>query len=448
LSPGAWRNGVLLAASLIFYAFDAGWMIWILIASILFNHAIAQLLPRLAGRPRHIVFGAAVALNLSVLLHYKYTAFLWGIGGQLAGKFGIEFGPPQSLELPIGISFFTFQAISYIADVYGGVVAPARRLLDFAMYHSLFPQLIAGPIVRYVEVADAVHKRENDIERIAQGAFRFCIGLGKKLLVADAMGAVADPIFQMPIGELTFPLAWTALVCYTLQIYFDFSGYSDMAIGLGAMLGFRFPENFLQPYRARSITEFWRLWHMTLSRWFRDYVYIPLGGNRRGPWRTYLNLVIVFLLCGLWHGAGYTFIVWGLYHGALLVTERLYRNYLGPLPKGYLAWFVTLFLVMIGWAIFRSPTLSYATSFMTILFGFAWQEGAYFQVQSFLTADKLAVLLIGAFFALAPLGHINWRLDGHPATVFLKGFAGLTIMICAIVALSARNFNPFIYFRF
>jgi alginate O-acetyltransferase complex protein AlgI len=266
LSPNALRNAVMLAASLVFYAFDAGWLVWLLLASIAYNHAVARGLLRLTGVRRDALFIIGVTLNLAALLHFKYTAFLWDAAASLLAFADVAIGPAPKLELPLGISFFTFQALSYIADVYTHKVVPAQSLLNFGMYHSLFPQLIAGPIVRYVEIADAVHYRETTLGRTSEGICRFCIGLGKKLIIADTVGSIADKIFALPSNELTFALAWLGLVCYTLQIYFDFSGYSDMAIGLGKLFGFDFPENFNQPYRSRSITEFWRRWHMTLSR--------------------------------------------------------------------------------------------------------------------------------------------------------------------------------------
>jgi alginate O-acetyltransferase complex protein AlgI len=447
LSPRGGRNHVLLAASLVFYAFDAGWMIWILIASILFNHYVAQALVRVTGRRRQAVFAGAVAANLAVLVYYKYANFLWDVLGSVLGWAGIQVAPIAAVALPIGISFFTFQALSYIADVYTHKVMPERTLLNFGMYHSLFPQLIAGPIVRYVEVADAIHHRETRLDRAAEGICRFCIGLGKKLIIADTVGSIADKVFALPSNELTFAVAWLGLVCYTLQIYFDFSGYSDMAIGLGKLFGFDFPENFNQPYRARSITEFWRRWHMTLSRWFRDYVYIPLGGNRYGPWRTYGNLVIVFFLCGLWHGAAYTFVIWGLYHGVLLIIERLYMLKFGELRGGRLAWPTTLLLVMIGWVFFRSATLTDAVHYISVLFGLVQNEGAVW-MQSYLTGEAIIVLCAGAFLALAPDESVVWRLKGSRLAIGSKGAIAITVFFYSVMLLSFRSFNPFIYFRF
>jgi alginate O-acetyltransferase complex protein AlgI len=447
-APLAYRNHVLLAASLVFYAFDTGWLAWLLIASVLFNHAAARLLAGTAGRWGKALFLLTVGVNLAPLLHYKYTAFIWSAVGTPLSAIGIGLGEPPSIDLPIGISFFTFQAISYLADVYARKVAPAGRLVDFGAYHSMFPQLIAGPIVRYIEVEAAVHKRRWDLDRAADGVFRFCIGLGKKIILADTMGAVVDPVFDLPANELTLGIAWFGVLCYTLQIYYDFSGYSDMAIGLGKLLGFDFPENFNQPYRSRSITEFWRRWHMTLSRWFRDYVYVPLGGNREGAGATYRNLFIVFFLCGLWHGAGYTFLVWGMYHGGLLVAERLYRNHVGALPNGPVAWGVTFLLVMIGWVLFRAANLDQAGHFFMTMSGLAQPDAVYYGLLHFLTPHKAFFALCGLAFAFIPFEWFSWRMQGKPSVFVGKAVAALLVFLYGVVMLSANSFNPFIYFRF
>jgi alginate O-acetyltransferase complex protein AlgI len=448
LAPHRYRNGVLLFASLLFYAFDAGWLAWILIVSIFLNYAAAKYLAAPGGVARRSMFVAAVIANLGLLLHYKYSGLLWDSFAPLFAWVGISVGRAPQIELPIGISFFTFQALSYIADVYARRTEPARTVLDFGAYHSLFPQLIAGPIVRYVEIKDDLYARRGSVAGAADGLFRFCIGLGKKLILADPLGGVADQIFKLPQNELTAAIAWVGLVCYTLQIYYDFSGYSDMAIGLGKALGFDFPENFNQPYRARNITEFWRRWHMTLSRWFRDYVYIPLGGNRRGPWRTYRNLVVVFFLCGLWHGAAYTFVIWGLYHGALLVIERLYSARFGAMPYGPLAWPVTFFLIAIGWVFFRSPDLAYAVHYLAVLFHL--QEGGvvYYGLGSFLTVRTLTFMLCGLYFALYPFESYSLRIGDSVPEFSVKAAAALLIFVYSVARLSANGFNPFIYFRF
>jgi alginate O-acetyltransferase complex protein AlgI len=444
----AYRNHVLLAASLVFYAFDAGWLTWLLIASILFNYVAGNMIAVSQGRVRASLFIATVAVNLLPLLHFKYTAFIWSIAADLFRPLGIRLGNAPDIALPIGISFFTFQAISYVADVHAGKVKPPQRMADFGAYHSMFPQLIAGPIVRYIEVENAVIKRCWDLDRAADGVFRFCIGFGKKIIIADTMAGVANPAFALPGNELTLGVAWFAVLCYTLQIYYDFSGYSDMAIGLGKLLGFDFPENFNQPYRSRSITEFWRRWHMTLSRWFRDYVYIPLGGNREGPTDTCRNLFIVFVLCGLWHGAGFTFLIWGLYHGGLLVVERLYRNQAGPLPTGPLSWLVAFLLVMIGWVFFRAADLTQAWNFLTTMFGLRNPTVVYYGLRSFAVPQKLFFAACGLVFAFGPFEWFSWRMDGSPLVFGGKAFMAIAVFAYGVLMLSANSFDPFIYFRF
>lgn len=447
-TPANYRNYTLLTASLVFYAFDTGWLAWLLIASILFNYVAARLLARTTGRWGKRLLLFAVAVNLAPLLFYKYTDFLWNSFAGPLSALGIRLGEAPAIALPIGISFFTFQAISYIADIYEGKVKPARRLVDFGAYHSMFPQLIAGPIVRYIEVEDAVHKRRWQLDRAADGVFRFCIGLGKKLIIADVMGTVVNPIFALPGNELTCSIAWFGVLCYTLQIYYDFSGYSDMAIGLGKILGFDFPENFNQPYRSRSITEFWHRWHMTLSRWFRDYVYIPLGGNREGAFNTYRNLFVVFALCGLWHGAGFTFLAWGLYQGGWLVVERVYRNHRGPWPDGPLAWAATFLITMIGWVLFRAESLDQAGHFLTIMAGLARPQVVYYDLFHFLTPYHVFFVVCGLAFAFIPFDWFSWRIDRKPLVFTAKAGAALFIFGYAVVMLAANSFNPFIYFRF
>ena len=447
-SPRQARNAVLLLASLVFYAFDAGKLVWLLVVSILLNHLAGQAIARQSGGRRRKVFILAVAANLAFLLHYKYAAFLWSSAAPLLALAGWAIGPPPSIDMPIGISFFTFQAISYIADIHAGRIAPARRLVDFAAYHSLFPQLIAGPIVRYVEVEKELGDRRGSLDDFADGLFRFCLGLGKKLILADTMGTAADSVFALPANELTAGVAWFGVVAYSLQIYFDFAGYSDMAIGLGRMFGFRFPENFNQPYRAQTVTEFWRRWHMTLSRWFRDYVYIPLGGNRLGPETTYRNLFVVFFLCGLWHGAGYTFVFWGLYHGFWLAAERMYATYVGPLRGGVLAWARTFLIVVVGWVFFRATSMDQALHILQAMAGLSSPTVVYYDLQSIAVPRQIFFALCGLAFALVPFGAFSSNLDGTRASACLKAAGALAVFCYSMALLSANSFNPFIYFRF
>jgi alginate O-acetyltransferase complex protein AlgI len=317
------------------------------------------------------------------------------------------------------------------------------------MYHTLFPQLIAGPIVRYQEVKDQISFRPITIEDVQWGIVLFCVGLAKKIIIADNVGVIADRMFSLPSDQLSFGSSWLGIAAYTLQIFFDFSGYSDMAIGMGRMLGFRFPENFDQPYRSQSVTEFWRRWHMTLSRWFRDYVYIPLGGNRAGPLRTYLNLTIVFLLCGLWHGAAFTFVIWGLWHGLLLVTERIAHNWFGWRQSGLTGWATTLILVMIGWVFFRSSSLESAWTYLGAMAGLgATSSGpsTYLAV----TPDKVTFLILGAVIALAPY-NFGWLRTDRPVGLSIQvssSLAALALFGYSASLIAANGFNPFIYFRF
>jgi alginate O-acetyltransferase complex protein AlgI len=448
-SPASMKNGALLVVSLLFYSFDAGHLAWLLIVSIVLNHVAAKLIARHTGRTRHLIFVSTVAANLAFLFHYKYTAFFWQAAAPLLSLVGWQIGPAPSIELPIGISFFTFQAISYVADVYMRVTVPARRMVDFGAYHSLFPQLIAGPIVRYVEIEKELYRPRGSFDDVADGLYRFCLGLGKKLILADTMGVVADSVFALPGNELTTGVAWFGAMAYTLQIYFDFSGYSDMAIGLGRMLGFTFPENFDQPYRATSITEFWRRWHMTLSRWFRDYVYIPLGGNRLGPERTYRNLFVVFFMCGLWHGAGYTFVAWGLYHGFWLAAERMYMTHVGPLPGGASGWLRTFLTVIVGWVVFRATSMDQAMAMLKAMAGLSSPTTTvFYDLGTYAVPHHLFFALCGLFFALWPFEQFSMRLDGTDRAVALKAVSAMAIFCYALALLSANSFNPFIYFRF
>ncbi len=354
----------------------------------------------------------------------------------------------------IGLSFFTFQALSYVIDVARREAAIQRNPLTLALYLVLFPQLIAGPIVRYHDIAGQLAHRQLTRPEVALGVHRFILGLGKKVLIANPVAVPADAIFALPTDQLTVGLAWLAALCYTLQIYFDFSGYSDMAVGLGHLFGFRLPENFRHPYVARGLTDFWRRWHISLSTWFRDYLYIPLGGNRVGPARVYANLLVVFLLCGLWHGASWTFVVWGLYHGAFLVLERLG---LGRLLAGLRPLIVhgyTLVVVIVGWVLFRAPTLEAGWAMLQAMAGLGLGTSAEHDVR--LHWDTGVALSFGAgVLGVLPFGAAlaRWRrrveaswLDdavaaGHVLTL------GVVLLGCAMM-LAAGTHNPFIYFRF
>jgi alginate O-acetyltransferase complex protein AlgI len=356
------------------------------------------------------------------------------------------------VHLPIGISFFTFQSMSYIIDVYRKEVPAQKNPLTVALYISLFPQLIAGPIVRYRDIAHQLIQRQVKTSRFVEGIYRFVMGLGKKMIIANPLGAVADEIFSVPAAQLPVEVAWLGIICYTLQIYFDFSGYSDMAIGLGRMLGFTFLENFNYPYISRSITEFWRRWHISLSSWFRDYLYIPLGGSRAGAWRTWFNLLVVFVLCGFWHGASWNFLVWGLIHGLFLVIERAWlKAALASWPRVFRHVYVML-VVMFGWVFFRMDTLPEAIGLLGALGGL--NEGSISPVYFGRYFDN-AILL--ALFAggLGSMPIVAWirkiPMVTAPAAITSSVFSYLWLMsvfILSLAYLGSGTFNPFIYFRF
>jgi alginate O-acetyltransferase complex protein AlgI len=461
--PFTWhRNGLLLVASIIFYASGGGAFTWLMLGSIAFNYVIAIRIDRARATPlghRLLIF--AVAANLIVLGVFKYGNFAVDNLNALLGLVGVSALSVPKVLLPIGISFFTFHAISYVVDVYRRDALAQKSPVHAALYLLLFPQLIAGPIIRYHDIADQLARRNVRLEGFAYGIRRFIIGLAKKVLIANVVAGPASHIFDMPGAQLTAAHAWLGLVCYTLQIYFDFSGYSDMAIGLGRMFGFRFPENFNFPYIADSIQAFWRRWHISLSTWFRDYLYVPLGGNRVSPARVYVNLVTVFLLCGLWHGASWSFVIWGAWHGLFLAVERfglglrLERTW-APLRHVY-----TLGTVMVGWVFFRAETLTGALAYLRALVGGSPAAPAAYEPAFFLTADVWLALtagLIGAIPFVPALGRwreravapapgvarvrLDWTLD----LASKLALAALLVLSCFMIA--ARTYSPFIYFRF
>jgi alginate O-acetyltransferase complex protein AlgI len=468
-----YRNGLLLAASVVFYARGAGQFTWFLAASILLNYWAAIVIDRHRDRPagrRLLVL--TVAANVAALGVLKYADFAVANLNAALQWLGSTAIPLPGVALPIGISFFTFHAVSYVVDVYRRDAAAQKGPVQAALYLLLFPQLIAGPIIRYREIADQLARRIVSMDDMAVGVQRFIVGLGKKMLVANTVAVPVDRIFAMPAGQLTAGHAWLAMICYSVQIYFDFSGYSDMAIGLARMFGFRFPENFRYPYSARSIQDFWRRWHISLSAWFRDYVYVPLGGNRVAPRRTYLNLITVFFLCGLWHGASWTFVVWGLYHGMFLVFER----------RGGAAWLAArppvvghvyaLLVVLGGWVFFRADSMRTAAGILRAMIGASPALPTQFAPAWYLTPEVMLALAAGAIGSMPWVPRVRARLahapggDGRQATgdgppqgtddrrtvgwvPSLAVTAALWLVLLGSLSLvAARTYNPFIYFRF
>ena len=443
--PVAAKNALLVIESLLFYSFGELRALPLLLASVLVNWAFGLVVGRSEGATRKMLVVACVAVNLLTLAYFKYTSMLVTT---VNGLFGLSLSAPE-VRLPLGISFFTFQALSYVVDVYRGVDQPERNPLVVLLYICLFPQLVAGPIVKYHDISGQLRTRYASIEDKARGLRRFAMGLGKKVLIANVMGAAVDELFALDSTQLAAPVAWLAAFAYLMQIYYDFSGYSDMAIGIGAMLGFRFLENFDHPYAAASIRDFWRRWHISLSTWFKEYVYIPLGGNRRGRARTIGNKMTVFFLCGLWHGANWTFVVWGLAHGLLqLIEEMLPRR---P-QRGVLAHVYTIVALTLTFVVFRSETLGQAGAMIkAMLLGWKVDYAALAPAIRLLT-PRFVVCLVCSCLLAAPLPALLRLLEEHGNTKALSEVgsyaASFIVLALCLVSLSSGSYNPFIYFRF
>lgn len=454
LSPPRLRNIVLVCVSMIYYMWSIPLALVLVLFLIAANFHLGRLIETGAVISKRALINFSVGFNLSVLVFFKYSDFLLENLNDVLALFSNWSVPLPRIALPLGISFFTFHIISYLVDVYRGGVKAQRSPAAFMLYIINFPQLVAGPIIRYHQIANQLLQRTVRFADIDAGVGRFAIGLAKKLLVANPIGAVADQIFAVSPDQLTPSAAWLGALCYGLQIYFDFSGYSDMAIGLARIFGFRFPENFNYPYTAISIQEFWRRWHMTLSAWFRDYVYIPLGGNRHGAWKTARNLWIVFLLTGVWHGASWNFVVWGLWHGLFLSIERLppVEALFARSPRLLLHAYALL-VIFIGWVFFRSPDLKYALGYLASMFSFGGQDGFSLGIE---VSRPMMVLIAAACLMSLPLWPrvrtIGERIGTHSNGAVAVDLARAVLMaVCMVLSLSTmavEQYNPFIYFRF
>ena len=445
ICPKKGRNLFLLIASLVFYAWGEPKYVFLMIFSIIANYVFGLLMEkyRQSSRRLKLMLVLSVIIDLGLLCVFKYTDF---IISNINAAFGANFDLLK-LALPIGISFYTFQAMSYTIDVYRGDVKVQRNIIDFGMYITMFPQLIAGPIVRYADVEKQLRDRHVTAQDFSEGAMRFVVGLGKKVLLANQIGALWSEIYALG-GSGSALMAWLGAIAFTFQIYFDFSGYSDMAIGLGRMFGFKFPENFRYPYQSVSITDFWRRWHITLSTWFREYLYIPLGGNRRGFARQALNLLIVWTLTGFWHGAGWNFILWGLYYFAILFIEKLFLlKVLDRAPK-ILRHIYSLLLIVLGWVIFACDDIAVLLPFIGSMFG---ANGALGGLDIYWLTTK-AVLLVICCIASTELPKklmisLSGKLGEKQAFV-LKSVLALLLLGLSMVFLIGDSYNPFLYFRF
>ncbi|MFH1381935.1 MAG: MBOAT family protein [Chloroflexota bacterium] len=443
------RNLFILIASYLFYSWGAPSFVPLLFLATVADYVLGLLLVKTSRKK--LVMVIALAINLGLLGYFKYANFFVGEISRTLSVFGFDSLVWTQIALPLGISFFTFQKMSYIIDVYRGISAPQRDFIAFALYVALFPKLLAGPIAQYHDVSEQFITREHTIGKMYGGLVRFSYGLGKKVLIADTIGVIADEVFQLSSNGLTMPVAWLGILCYTFQIYFDFAGYSDMAIGLGQMLGFRLPENFNAPYIATSIRDFWRRWHMSLTDWLRNYLYIPLGGNRVPRARTFLNLWIVFLLTGLWHGAAWTFIGWGAYHGALLTVGRVLPVKLTRKVPEALLLLGTFLLVLIGWVFFRSDTILHAFSYIGAMFHlgtFSSTGDIPFLINSKGWFFLAAAAVISFFPYLAERFSLIGRLTRSIPVGYFSGAMAIIILIYSVITLSGVTYSPFIYFRF
>jgi len=449
------RFHYLFAASIIFYSWGDIHLLWVILLSSTVDYFCGLGLGEKPDKTLYrnkLYLWTSLISNLSLLLYFKYAYFFAEIF-QASTEFSFfNLEALGKISLPLGISFYTFQSMSYTIDVFRGLVKPTKSFVKFAGFVTLFPQLIAGPIVRYQDIQTQMGVFHFDLDQTFEGAKRFIFGLSKKVLIANPMGTVCDIVFSVPSSEVTLESAWIGVITYSLQIYFDFSGYSDMAIGLGKILGFQFPENFNYPYISKSITEFWRRWHISLSSWWRDYLYIPLGGNRHGPFRSYFNLMIVFVLCGLWHGASWNFLLWGVYYGIFLIIERLgFKRQLARISPVF-SHFYTLIVVAYGWLLFRTTSVDQFSAFSKALVGFGCKGATCAKSNisymvwnyEFLTALASAILLCMPVYS-----YLKKKTSSRNQIQQVFTFAWIvTLLVFSMAYVSGDTYNPFIYFRF
>lgn len=448
-----YKNSLILLASVFFYAWGAPKFIFVILGTTAIDFYIVRFMNVSAGKAKRIaLLCLSLSINLGLLFYFKYSNFFVENINHVLSGIGYKNITWTKLILPIGISFYTFETLTYVIDVYRGIHKPLKNFWDYQLYIILFPKLIAGPIIRYHDFAGQIydHIEHETAELKLRGLYRFFIGLGKKVLIANVVGAAADAIFAIPNNELGTATAWLGAISYAFQIYFDFSGYSDMAIGLGMMMGFRFPENFNNPYTATSITDFWRRWHITLGAWMREYLYIPLGGNRvKHKWRLYFNLWFVFLASGLWHGAAWGFVIWGAYHGIFLVIERLFLlKWLTRIGKA--SFIYSFVVVVIGWVFFKIEHLHASLQYLHTMF--SWHQ----DISNWLPTNEFwSMLSIAAFFSFCTLSPLIVKLQAkvyHLDYTLRRHYTMFTISVLLFILtagyITLSTFNPFIYFRF
>lgn len=452
ITPNRWRNYILLLASIVYYILAERDIYLILLFIFIIINYITGIIIEKYQESKHykkIALTVGIVINLLLLGIFKYTNFVIGNINIILSFMHVAI-PQVNLPFPLGISFITFQCLTYIIDIYRGQAKAEHRLSMMALYVSMFPKIIAGPIVKYKDMANQLVDHKLDVAMIEEGIIRFLIGLGKKVIIADTLGLAADAIFGTRIEHMSSLYAWIGIIAYTLQIYYDFSGYSDMAIGLGRIFGYKIMENFNYPYSSKSITEFWRRWHISLSTWFREYLYIPLGGNRHGIQKTYRNLIIVFILTGLWHGASWTFVVWGLYHGAFMIIERMGLKKI--LDKyGFIGTIYSILVVMIGWVFFRSPDIQYALQYIYLMFSFNDFQAVHFDAMRYVTNEFWIYVVIAILFSFPIVPYLKKRMNDYQELLWYKlSVYGYTIIlfIIAFMYIAKSSYNPFIYSGF
>ncbi len=449
--PNRFRNLVLLFWSLAFYAWGAPKIFPLYVGSCILDFYLVKFIARSDKiNTKKLLLIFSILLNVGALLYYKYFNFFISDLNYLSSILNLPNIKVAKIVLPIGISFFTFHKLSYVIDVFRGIVIPASNFINYSLYISFFPQLIAGPIIRYHDISHEITDREHSVDKVFDGICRFTVGLAKKVLIADTMGAVADRVFSQPETSMTGLLSWLGVVSYSFQIYFDFSGYSDMAIGLARVFGFTFLENFDRPYISKNITEFWRRWHISLSRWMRDYLYIPLGGNRLGPLRTYFNLWIVFIISGFWHGASWNFLFWGCFHGFFLCFDRLIWLRISKFLPSVTQQILTFIVVLIGWVFFRLESFTQATWFVGMMF----TPSSFFLPEkiiprsSFIQDYGVFILILASVISFLPSIDMSRIKIGQNWMVFFKATSCIVLFFLSILSLASADFSPFIYFKF